>query len=193
MFLDSQITISCEKVAMFEEKKSGLWSKKTLISPWNGQESLPILRFAMNSSQNRNNLEQEDLKFLGFLFGKRYKSVTFWTDKPGWKIVLTMTKDFPAFLTRNSLYFEDSPLICWEVSLFSSSLLSEPTHRHSKLRQTLLNHFLNGRNIASWQFSDAGRIVGFLRPQMIFLHITYWEKSVNCLDIVSYFGKMVEV
>lgn len=28
---------------------------------------------------------------------------------------------------------------------------------------------------------------------MIFLHITSTEKSVHCLDIVSYFGKMVEV
>lgn len=28
---------------------------------------------------------------------------------------------------------------------------------------------------------------------MIFLHITITEKSVHCLDIVSYFGKMVEV
>lgn len=139
--------------------------------------------------------------FWDFFSEKCYNSVTFWTVKPGWKIVLTMTKDFPTFLTRNSLYFEDSPLICWEVSLFSSFLLSEPTHRHSKLQQTLLKHFLNGRNIAdsvdsreSWRFSDAERrIVGFLRPQMIFLHITYLEKSVNCLDIVSYFGKMVEV
>lgn len=142
-------------------------------------------------------LGQEDLKSLRSLVGRGYYNATLWTDKPSWKMISTLTIDFPTFLTRRQLILK---IHIWFVEK-SHYFAFGADAKTLKAAANALNHFVDRHGTAnshgirkSQRFSDAGRrIVRFLRPQMIFLHIMYWENSVDCLDIVSYFGKMVEV